>query len=95
MRGNFKEMFVRDYITYILFEGTGSPRLTKIARSILFTYCPFTKSVRSSLAENPIFRDLTERYELRKKQQLHKLELLKKRVESSRCEMPQELLNDC
>ena len=93
-RGNFKEMFVRDYITYIFFERTGSPRLTKIARSILFTYCPFTKSVRSSLAENPIFRDLTERYELRKKQQLHKLELLKKRVESSRCEMPQELLNE-
>lgn len=93
-RGNFKEMFVRDYVTYLLFEGTGSPRLTKTARSILFAYCPFTEAVRNSLAENPIFRDLVERHELRKKQQLHKLELLKKRVENSRCEMPQELLDE-
>lgn len=93
-RGSFKEMFVQDYITYILFEGIGSPRLTKIARTILFTYCPFAKPVRKTLAANPIFKELMERYDIRQKQQLHKMDLLKRRVESSGCEIPKELQDE-
>lgn len=93
-RGSFKEMFVRDYISYILFEGTGSPRLTKIARTILFTYCPFAKPARSTLAGNPIFKDLMERYEMRQKQHIHRIEMLKKRVENSGREIPQELQDE-
>ncbi len=90
-RGNFKEMFIRDYTTYILFEGTGSPRLTKTARTILFTYCPFAKPVRGTLSENPIFKDLMERYGARQKQQLHKLELLKRKITNAGNEVPAEV----
>lgn len=93
-RGSFKEMFVRDYISYILFEGTGSPRLTKIARSILFTYCPFAKPVRNTLAGNPIFKDLMERYDVRQKQHIHRIDMLKKKMENNGVEIPQELLNE-
>lgn len=93
-RGSFKEMFVKDYISYILFEGTGSPRLTKIARTILFTYCPFAKPVRSALAGNPIFKDLMERYDVRQKQQIHRIDMLKKRVENSGSDVPQELQDE-
>lgn len=93
-RGSFKEMFVRDYIAYILFEGTGSPRLNKIARTILFTYCPFAKSVRNALAGNPIFKELMERYDMRQKQHIHRIDMLKKRVESSGCSVPQELQDE-
>lgn len=93
-RGSFKEMFVRDYISYILFEGTGSPRLNKIARTILFTYCPFAKSVRNALAGNPIFKDLMERYDMRQKQHIHRIDMLKKRVENSGSDVPQELQDE-
>lgn len=93
-RGSFKEMFVRDYISYILFEGTGSPRLTKIARSILFTYCPFAKPVRNTLSGNPIFKDLMERYDVRQKQHIHRIDLLKKKIENSGVAIPQELLDE-
>ncbi len=93
-RGSFKEMFVRDYISYILFEGTGSPRLTKIARTILFTYCPFAKPVRNTLAGNPIFKDLMERYDVRQKQHIHRIDMLKKRVENSGIDIPQELQDE-
>ena len=55
-RGSFKEMFIRDYISYVLFESAGSPRLTKPARSILFTYCTFSKEIRDRLNTNPIYK---------------------------------------
>ena len=93
-RGSFKEMFVRDYMTYILFEGTGSPRLTKTARSILTRYCPFSKPVRESLSANPIFKEVLDRYELHQKQQIHRFELIMKKIENSGCEVPQEILNE-
>ena len=93
-RGSFKEMFIRDYVTYILFEGTGSPRLTKISRSILFTYCPFARPVRNTLSGNPIFKELMERYDTRQKQHIHRIDLLKKRVENSGCEVPKELQDE-
>ncbi|MDE5893562.1 MAG: hypothetical protein K2H45_11630, partial [Acetatifactor sp.] len=40
-KNSFKEMFIRDYLLWIQLESTASPRLNKIARQILFTYCPF------------------------------------------------------
>lgn len=90
-RGSFKEMFVRDYITYILFESTGSPRLTKPARSILFAYCPFARQTRNALQSNPIYKDTLEHFSVQRTQQLHKLALLEKRVENSGSELPEEL----
>lgn len=88
-RNSFKEMFVRDYITYILYESTGSPRLTKPARTILFTYCPFSSAVRNTLKTNPIYKEIVERYRFQLQQQLRKLDLLEKRTGSS---VPEELV---
>lgn len=93
-RGSFKEMFVRDYITYILFEGTGSPRLTKTARTILFTYCPFAKDTRDSLQNNPIYKEILDHFTIQRTQQLHKLSLLEKRVENSGVSLPEDLENE-
>lgn len=90
--GSFKEMFVRDYITYILFEGTGSPRLNKPARTILFTYCPFAAQTREQLMQNPIYKEMLEHYVLHQNQLLHKMELLEKRVENTGSRLPKELI---
>lgn len=93
-RGSFKEMFVRDYISYILFEGTGSPRLTKPARTILFTYCPFAKQTREKLQSNPIYKEILEHFAVQRTQQLHKLSLLEKRVENTGNKIPEDLLHE-
>lgn len=90
--GSFKEMFVRDYITYILFEGTGSPRLNKPARTILFTYCPFAAKTRERLTQNPIYKDMLDHYALCQNQLLHKMDLLEKRVENTGNSLPKELV---
>lgn len=91
-RNSFKEMFVRDYITYIIYESEGSPRLTKPARTILFSYCPFASLVRNALTTSPIYKESVERYRTQLQQQLKKIDLLEKRVENTGVCVPAELI---
>ncbi len=91
-RGSFKEMFIRDYVTYIIYEGTGAPRLTRLARNILFTYCPFAKQTREALMGNPLYKEMLDQYMIRNNQQLHKINLLEKRVLNTGNCLPKELI---
>lgn len=61
-RNNSRELFAKDYEQWILYESKGAARLNKVARKIIFTYCPFSKEYRTSLAQSPMFRELLERY---------------------------------
>lgn len=90
-KNNYKEMFVNDYLIWILFEGNGTPRLNKVARSILFMHCPFSEAVRSRLAANPLYKDMLEAYNVRTGQKLHHLETVLQRFRSNGVEIPPEL----
>ncbi len=78
----------------MLFEGTGSPRMNKVARQILYTYCPFTEENGKALGRNPIYAELMQRGELQKKQKLNRLELFKKKLESSGIPVPDTLVKE-
>lgn len=91
---NFKEMFINDYQQWVLFEGNGSPRLNKVARGILFTYCPFGESIRTPLAQNPMYKDYIERFTLKQQQRLHHLDLLERKYFNSGKPLPDELLEE-
>lgn len=91
-KNSYKEMFVRDYVSWILYEGTGSPRLNKVARNILFTYCPFSKEVRKALSSNPQFREILERYDIKNVQKLHHLDNVEQKIKNNRGEIPEELI---
>ncbi|MBO5278277.1 MAG: Crp/Fnr family transcriptional regulator [Lachnospiraceae bacterium] len=90
-KNNYKEMFVNDYITWIMFEGNGSPRLNKVARAILFMHCPFSAAIRTKLASNPLYKDMLEAYNVRTGQKLHHLEAVFQRFRSSGIDIPEEL----
>lgn len=90
-KNSYKEMFVRDYITWILYEGSGSPRLNKIARNIIFTYCPFSKEVRERLKTNPLYKDILDRYDIRTAQKLHHMDNLYHKLQNSRLPIPKEI----
>lgn len=53
-----KSIFTADYEIWIKYEHKGYIRLNKVARSILFKYCPFAKPIREALEKNPIFNEL-------------------------------------
>ncbi len=90
-KNNYKEMFVRDYITWILFEGTGSPRLNKVARNILFNYCPFSKPVRDKLKANPLYKEILDRYDVRTAQKLHHMDNLYQKIQKGGFPIPEEI----
>ncbi len=62
---NYKNVFIADYLQYVKFEAAGSPRLNKVAREILFTFCPFSKDLRDKVAENPQYTELINHYKVR------------------------------
>lgn len=57
-RNVMREIFTSDYETWINYESKGILRLNKLARSILFRYCPPPKEMRDALAKQPAFSDL-------------------------------------
>lgn len=57
-RTMMKDIFTSDYDTWINYESKGILRLNKVARSILFRYCPPPKEQRANLAKQPAFTDL-------------------------------------
>ncbi len=90
-RNSIKEMFVMDYVLWILYESNGSPRLNKVARTILFTYCSFSAAVREKLKINPLYRDLVERYDIRMGQKRHRMDNLCQKLRSMGKAIPVEI----
>ncbi len=90
-RNSFKEMFVRDYAVYILYEGKGSPRLNKVARQILFTYCPFNAGLTEELSNNPTYLELFKQREIKTSQKLQRYEGLEKKLLRETGKIPETL----
>ena len=90
-KNSFKEMFVRDYIMWVLFEGSGSPRLNKVARKIMFTYCPFPASLMTGIAQNPLYSELLERRNILAGQRIHHLEVLAQKIKNAGGQVPSTL----
>lgn len=61
VKNNYREVFVRDYISWMKYESKGSFRLNKITRDILIETCPLPKKIRESLLQNPTFGKKMER----------------------------------
>lgn len=92
-KNSFKEMFIRDYILWILFEGNGSPRLNKVARRILFTHCPFPADIDNKLVSNPLYTELVNRKQTKKATRLHHLNSLAKKLATGKG-IPETLQNE-
>lgn len=90
-KNSFKEMFIRDYIQWILFESSGTPRLNKITRGILAKYCPFPRATRESLQQHPQYKEALERYETLHNQKLHHLNQYRKKLMLGSIPIPAEL----
>jgi len=90
-KNNYKEMFVRDYIVFIQNESTGSSRLNKVVRGILFRYCPFTQEICQNLQGNGAFTDCLDKYRIRKSQYLHHLNQVLLKYQNSGKPVPEEI----
>lgn len=75
-KNNYKNLFVMDYANWIQFESKGSVKLNKIVRKIFSTYIPFRAEICNNLMTNNTFTEYIQLYDLKKKQQLHRLRKL-------------------
>ena len=78
-RNNFREVFVLDYVNWIKYESQGSFRLNKITRDIFVRYCPFSREIRASLANNPLFQNAFGKLEIENKKKISRLQTLYKK----------------
>ncbi|MCM1038004.1 MAG: cyclic nucleotide-binding domain-containing protein [Ruminococcus sp.] len=90
-KNSYKEMFIRDYESWIIYEGAGSPRLNKVARGILFAHCPFSKEIRNKLKVNPLYKDTMDRYDIKLTQKIHHMDNLCQKIRNSGSEIPEEI----
>lgn len=72
-RNNTREVFVQDYVTWIKYESACALRLNNVARRILSTYCPFSKSIREQLNNQPLFKKAMFKYYLDKSKKIKEL----------------------
>lgn len=90
-KNSFKEMFVRDYIVWVFFEGAGSPRLNKVARKILLTYCPFPAKLSKTLEQNPMFTEMIAHRNVVMNQRLHHIDMFLQKLRSCNAVIPKTL----
>ncbi len=90
-KNSYKEMFIMDYEAWILYEGAGSPRLNKVSRNIIFTYCPFSKAIRTKLMANPLYKETMGRYDIKLSQKLHHYDNVFQKLKNTGTPIPQEL----
>ncbi len=56
------QVFIKDYQDWLTREVTGAMRLNRVAREILYTYCPFEPAMEESLREQNAFQEASRRY---------------------------------
>ena len=91
-KNSFREVFVRDYTTWIRYESQGSPRLNKVVRGIFITYIPFSVELRNNLKANPMYKEMMERYEFRQRAAIRRLDNLEKKILNSQNTLPDEIV---
>lgn len=92
-KNNYKELFILDYMTYIMYESTGSCRLNRVVRGILFRHCPFCQSIQTSLQGNGAFQDILDKHRIKNAQAIHRLNQIQLKYQNARTAFPDELAN--
>lgn len=90
-RGNTREIFVIDYVTWIKNESKGSIRMNKVAREILATYCPFRKDIREKVGTQPLFEEAMARYTREKMKKVKELDMRYRGFENNKVEIVKEM----
>lgn len=69
-------------------------RFRKVARRILFTYCPFPATLDGTLEQNPMFSELIHRQKITSAQRTHHLNALVQKFRNGNVLVPESLENE-
>lgn len=88
---NYRNVFASDYEMFLKNEANGLPRLTKVAREILFRYCTFSTKYRRALAINPQYQPVIERWKVKVAAKLHAFDLYRRKILTMTDKLPPEV----
>jgi len=92
---NYKNVFVANYMEWLLYESQGAPRLNKFVLRFMIKYCPFPTEKRQKLLLNPRYATLISRQEVKTNKRTQILERLIQKVERTTGKpAPQELMDE-
>uniref|UniRef100_N2A5B7 Cyclic nucleotide-binding domain-containing protein n=1 Tax=Eubacterium plexicaudatum ASF492 TaxID=1235802 RepID=N2A5B7_9FIRM len=90
-KNNYREVFVKDYQSWINYESKGSFRLNKVAREIMVVYCPFAKDIRAALKANPMYQISIPKFERDNAKKAQRLTALYEKYQKAGGEITEEL----
>ena len=88
---NYRRVFALDYLVYIKYESKGALRLNKVAREILFSYCPFGAKARETVGQNPQYQPLINRMQNKTSQKARPVSNIKQKLENKGERVPEEI----
>ncbi|MBN2625095.1 MAG: cyclic nucleotide-binding domain-containing protein [Spirochaetales bacterium] len=83
-----KDRFARDYISWIIHEYEGRPKLNPYIRGIFYRYCPFPWDMRSEMAQKPLFAEAEMKFQNRRQKEILRV---KSKLKKLGDETPREL----
>lgn len=86
-----KDVFAKDYLDWILREAAGAMKLNRVARDILFTYCPLAPEIAEGLLTQNAYRDAARRFMIEKGKKEKTLNQALHRFEKAGIEVPEEV----
>lgn len=93
-RNNYREVFVKDYQSWIKYESKGSYRLNRVTREILITYCPFAKEIREELKMNPMYQTAWQKFDISNEKKIQRIQGVYNKYRSAGGEITQELADN-
>ncbi len=86
-----KEVFAKDYVDWIQREASGAMKLSRVARTIMFTYCPLANDVYKGLEAQTVYAEAAKKYIRDNRAERKSVELLIHKFEREGMEVPEEI----
>ena len=86
-----KEVFLKDYADWILREARGAMKLSRVARTILFTYCPFSAETMKALEGQTAYSEAAKKYIRDNRAARKSLDMMMHKWAKAGLEVPQEI----
>ena len=88
----YKEVFSKDYADWILRESRGAMKLSRVARTILFTYCPFSGSVYKAIEGQTVYAEAAKKYLIDNRAAIKNIDMVIHKFGRDGVDVPVELL---
>jgi hypothetical protein len=86
-----REVFTRDYQDWIMREAAGAMKLNKVARELMFTYCPIAPEIAEGLLVQTAYQEAARRYTAEKRKKEKNMNNTLNRFEKNGVKVPKEV----